>query len=158
MNEQNWEYSKLEENDPRLSVTIPVLDNLKINFDHSYIDRYVNPEYWYSEQAGRFSYPHALQTMFNALRDLLNAGEPVELTMSQEECSAFFNIIFSAMISKGLIPQSQQKLGGILDELMVGPVVNDFVGDEETDKQVLTDLIDNYFQAWGGTTNYNDPG
>lgn len=157
MKEPHKKYSKLVKNDPRLSATIPVLHNLKINFDHAYIDRYVNPEYWFSDTAGRSSYPHSMQIMFDAIRDLLNSGKPIELNMSQEDCSAFFNVIFSAMIDKGMIAQSAQKIGGIMDELVTGPVVNDFSGDEETDHQVLSDLIDSYLLSYG-KKDYTDFG
>tara|TARA_R100000808_G_C2146667_1_gene154597 strand:- start:100 stop:579 length:480 start_codon:yes stop_codon:yes gene_type:complete len=153
---ETFKYEKLEADDPRLTVNMPILGNLKINLNRDYIDRYLNPGYWYSPKSKRSSYPHSLSTMFWAVYELLESNEVVNLTLDEEDCSALFNVLFSAMLAKGLIPQSKQRLGGILDDLVKGPVVNDFSGDEATDSEVLSELIEQYLTAWGHK-NYTDP-
>ena len=152
--DSNPKNEQLAADDHRLFAYVPSLKRLSIKFDQNYMQRMIDPDYWVTTSSEHFPFPHSLAEMYSHFNSLVNDDVPVMIELDEEESSAIFNVLFSALIYRGLVSRAYQKMPGILDELIVGEVVSDLSGDQDQDYAILQDLIDHLELVGWDTTRH----
>lgn len=146
-------YKKVPKGHNKTRVIFPLLPNLDVYMNATYINRLSNAAKLFAAEVPGYEVPHSLEKMVEIFGENVTALEdssPVQkskIYLNEFQSSAILNAIFRQLIECGLLSEDDDKLPGIQDDVVSGEGV-DLIGDNAWDKWEIDKIIDEYDKAY----------
>lgn len=146
-------YKKVPKGHYKTEIHLPLLPNLNVYMDETYINRLSNAAKLFAAKVPGYEVPHSLEKMLEMYGETVTAlgdSSPVrktEIYLNEFQCSAILNVIFRQLIQAKYLSEDDDKLPGVQDDVVTGEGV-DLIGDNAWDKWEIDKIIDEYDKAY----------